>query len=193
MAFSRDELRAIGIDGEALDKVMTLHGQTVQETRSEVEAAASKIAELEDQVKTGKAEVDSLNASLTGSQDLAVKLEDLQKKYDADTAKLSQEVVNIRRDSLVTQSISKTNARDPQDLRAFLDMDAVQIGEDGTLVGLDDQLAKLQEDKAYLFDKGAATSYNPQGGGSVAPVTLDAALKGEGNLTEYLKKHKESN
>lgn len=105
---------------------------------------------------------------------LADDLNALQQKYDTDTA-------NIRRDAAIDLALVKARVRDTDMARAKLDMESIQTGKNGEIIGLDSQLASLKKDKAWLFEDAEPAenqpNYTPPAGGKPNTVSdLTSAL-----------------
>lgn len=68
--------------------------------------------------------------------------------------------------SQVVASASRLDFADPQDAYRMLDLDGLDVGEDGTIAGLDTALKKLAESKPYLLKRNATqfSPTNPSGG-----------------------------
>lgn len=174
----REEIEAKfpGITKEQLDWIMAENGKDINAEKavsaaqkSELEAANKTIKDLQAAAKQfDGVDVDGLKQQLT----------DAQAKYNADVAQL-------RLDSAVDLALAKAHARSGKAVRALLDMDKVQY-KDGTLSGLDEQLAALKTSAAWAFDDGQSGSTGVKvstgaehGGapGTAGPATLDDELK----------------
>lgn len=88
-------------------------------------------------------------------------------------------------DNAVTMALTAAKAKNSKAARALLDLSNAKLGEDGKVVGLDEQIKKLQESDAYLFDAAPAPSgVKPgeskdkegpgEGGNSVASIFSNA-------------------
>lgn len=142
----RDDVKAQipGITKEQLDWLMDENGkditaeqQKASAQKTELETANKTIADLQAAAK----EYDGVDVKALRQQ-----AADLQKKYDTDVAKLHL-------DNAVDLALAKAHARSGKAVRALLDMAKVTY-RDGTLSGLDDQLAALQKSDAWAFDLG---------------------------------------
>lgn len=94
---------------------------------------------------------------------LSANLAALQKKYDADTAKL-------RLDNALDVAIIGAKGRSTKAVKAFLDLD--KLKEDGTIDGLD--LEALKKSEPYLFETVETNiegGGDPEGGGGTPPDT----------------------
>jgi hypothetical protein len=63
-------------------------------------------------------------------------------------------------------ALRDAKARDAKAIMPFIDMDTVKLGDDGQLMGIGEQIEKLQESHDYLFDKG-----EDNGGNTTVKIT----------------------
>jgi len=146
----REELKALGLEDAAIDSIMAIHGK-------DIEANKSKVAQLEEQVKT-------LNTSITERD---TQLEGL-KKSTGDVESLKAQITALQETNTTQATEYQTKMKDLQvsnaikmaltgkvhdaDLVAGLvAKDKLLVQEDGSILGLDDQIKTLQESKKFLF------------------------------------------
>lgn len=179
----REELKALGLDDAAIDSVMKINGQ-------DIESHKSKVAQLEDQVKT-------LNTSITERD---TQLENL-KKSSGDVESLKAQITSLQETNTTQATEYQTKMKDLQvssaikmaltgkvhdaDLVAGLvAKDKLVVNDDGSIIGLDDQIKTLQESKKFLFkpeDTGNEETPgfkigNPGNGSPNPNAALDAAV-----------------
>lgn len=184
-----EELQELGLNEDQIKGVMALKGKAVQAESDKVAALTAERDSLTEQITQRDKDIKKIQKEVGDNEALAAQLSDLQTKYDADTKSLNETLAATKLDSAVTQALANTNARDPKDLKAFLNSDDIKFNDDGELVGLNDQITNLQQTKAYLFDGGAKQEYKPAGGSASSRATsLEAAMKSKDfNLTKYLE------
>lgn len=127
-------------------------------------------------------------------------LDDLQAKYDDISAKYADfdqqlqaakdegaaQLNAYKRDVEISKAFSAAHVSDEVSVKANLKLDDVQLGEDGKLTGLDDQLTALKESKPYLFTQ---PQQQLELGGSTQGAGGDAPVKGiAGAVAEYYDK-----
>jgi copper chaperone CopZ len=59
-------------------------------------------------------------------------------------------------DNEIEKELIKRKARNPKAVKALLDNDTIKLEEDDSVVGLSEQLDKLQESDDYLFESAEA-------------------------------------
>lgn len=105
----------------------------------------NKIAEL----ATANQTIDSLQDKLKATEGAEDKIKALEKQIEDHKA-------NARKTQLVNaikQQATEAKARDVDDLSKFLDMEKITLNDDGTVVGLKEQIEALQKSKTYLFEE----------------------------------------
>lgn len=73
----------------------------------------------------------------------------------------------MKKDAAINQALVKAKAKYPEVVAKLLDKDKVVINEDGTVIGLDEQLKATKENYKDMFeasDNSNVYQYNPQGG-----------------------------
>jgi len=121
--------------------------------------------ELKTQVSELSTQLETLKKSAAGNEALTKQIEDLQKKNGDWEGKYKETLIS----GAIKVEALKIKAKDPNDVIAFLDKSKLEIGDDGSIKGLDEQLKKLTESKPYLFGESippAAGGANPPGAGS---------------------------
>jgi len=190
----RDDLRDLGLTDGQVDKVMKLNGQDVQagkQAQEQIETLTAERDGLKEQLTQRDKDMKDLKKQAGDNEELQTKLSDLQTKYDSDTKALSDQLATTKLDSAINSALAGSKARDPQDIKAFLNTETIKFSEQGELVGLDEQIRALQETKAYLFNAEPKTTGTNPVGGSNSAYTGDVAgaIKSNSvNLTEFLTK-----
>ncbi|MEX0380459.1 phage scaffolding protein [Leuconostoc sp. MS02] len=184
-----EDLKKLGLDGEQVKGVMALKGELIKHENTKLDAITAERDTLSEQMAQRDKDIKDLKKNSGDNEELSGKLSDLQNKYDTDTQTLNDKLAATKLDSALSEALVKTKARDPQDLKAFLNMEEIKLNDDGELSGLNDQITQLQDSKGYLFDGGTQQGYKPTGGGiSKQSNNLSEAMKSKDfNFTEFLK------
>ncbi|SCX29611.1 Phage minor structural protein GP20 [Ruminococcaceae bacterium P7] len=131
-----------------------------------------------------KSELDAVNTQLTEANTKAREDAEKYKDFEAQLQAAKDEGANAlnayKRDVAISQAISAANSADEVSVKANLNLEAVTFGEDGKLIGLEEQLTDLKTAKPFLFkepekllDLGSSTS-GVKGAGEVKG--LEAAV-----------------
>jgi len=149
------------------DKPMTFEDfKTALESNKEIKLAnlaggqyvdKQKLVDAEGALSTANATIGDLQTAVKKFDGVDVdglkdQISQLQAKYNSDTQQL-------KLNSVIDLALVGAKARNPKLAKAAIDMSLVKLDGD-KLVGLDEQLAKLKESDAYLFEPEA----DPQNG-----------------------------
>lgn len=149
------------------------------------------LKELKNQISARDKQLKELESSSADNQNLKTKLEELraenkkiQEEYEG---KIKQRDFNFALDN----ELSKHNPKNLKALKSLLEIEGkVALGEDGKLMGLEEQLKALKESDGYLFGtslKGQEPNLGGQSGTGKNPFS-----KENFNLTEQGKLFREN-
>ena len=147
----RKFLESLGIEKEAIDKIMAENGKDIEAQKALTAAEAQKVTAANDTIKQLQDTVKKFDG--VDVEKLKADLAALQQKYDDDTAKL-------RLDNALDVAIIGAKGRSTKAVKAFLDYGKLKLKDDGTIDGLD--LEALKKSEPYLFE---AVKPNIIGGG----------------------------
>lgn len=112
---------------------------------------------------------------------------DYKKAIKALEQKYSSEITNLKKQNVALDKLRAKNAIDPETVlkSGLLNLDSMELGEDGTLKGVDDAIDNLIKEKAYFFssgdsdhDKGTGKNSKDDKGGDSALDTKLAQIFG---------------
>lgn len=111
----------------------------------------AKIGELNTATQT----ITTLNASIK-TLEAQVKDDDKAKEtiqsLQTDLANYKKALKDSQIDSALQLCAVENKAHDAKDLKGFLDMSKISIGENGEVIGIKEQVENLKKEKAYLFE-----------------------------------------
>ena len=160
----REELKKLNLTDEQIDKVMSLHGADVENSKSKIDELNKTNESLQSQIAERDKDLKSLKKQAGDNEELTNQFKDLQSKYKQDTENLSKELQQTKLNSAVDSALGKAKVRNSKAAKALLNLDEVKLNDKGEVEGLDDQINSLQKSDGYLFDRGNKEPYQPQGG-----------------------------
>ena len=203
----REDLEALGLEKEVVDKVMGLYGQSVNQLKTDLDTEKAKTAGLEKDIKERDKALNELQSKNKDNADLSKELAELQSK-NKDNADLSKELAdlqatyadlknqsmkeieNLKRDNAIAAALAEAKAKDPALVAKSLDLELIKLNTDGTVAGLKEQVEQLKTTHAYLFDMGtgAAADLNRERKTPQFSSDLATAMTSKDfNLTEYVQ------
>lgn len=168
---TKEQLINLGLSEELASKIA---GESKKELENYVEK--SKYVELE----TEKNQLAESNKSLTknleevkknvgDNEELKKQISVMQETQKAKDKEYADNIANIKLDNALNIALMSAGAKNNKAVKALLNLDGAKIGEDGKVVGLDEQLKVLKEaaDSSFLFEtiqtpKGTNPAGNPE-------------------------------
>lgn len=140
-----DELKGFGLTDEQCQQVENLHN-------GEISSLQGQIGEKDTMISGLNGQLSEANKKLEG-YDPEWKTKAAQAQTDAE-AKVNE----YRFNAALEKAITDSKAKDAVSVKAHLNMDALKFA-DGKIIGLDDQLKKIKEEKSYLFETDSKLPY----------------------------------
>lgn len=162
---TKDELKALGLSDEQAAKVAEDYEKNYVE-KSRYTAKEDELKAAKDESKTARGELDKLKKDHKDNAELVKQIDDLKAAADARDKEHAAKVKAMEIDSIVEKSLLGAKAKNTAAVRALLKLDDAEA-EDGKIKGLDDQIKKLKESDAYLFETEGTVrveGLNPPGG-----------------------------
>lgn len=158
MAFSRDELKNIGIDDEHIDSVMTLYGKNVQELKDKEDKAQRDLKEAKQEVKSYKERVDEQNSQLdelqqkvNNGENLEEQIESLKEANQQKEQKHQEEMNEVKLQYEIDKELNSAGAKNTTAVMALVNRDNISFDSEKGLRGLREQIEDLKESDDYLF------------------------------------------
>lgn len=143
-------LSAMGLSDEQIDSIMSEHGKTANGLRDEVDGLKDELGNRDKQIK-------DLQGSTGDAEDLKTKLA----AAEATNSEWQNKYNQSQKTASVKLAVAK-DAHDADDIVRFIDIEKLNVKEDGTIEGLDAEVSRLKESKPYLFN---VQQDDGQGGG----------------------------
>lgn len=183
----REELEALGLNKEQIDKVLDIHHREHDPVRKELETAQEDLKNEKEKTSTQETTIRDLKKDLEEFKDADVsgmkkKIEDLEADIKTKDADHQKEIADRDFNDLLKESITASKGRNMKAITALLDMDALKASKNQK----EDVAAALKilmeaEDSKMLFGE---PEPNPVGTGNfigqvqkTGSNTEDAALR----------------
>lgn len=188
----REDLKKLGLEDEAIESVMKLHGQTVNGLQEQVTTLQASEANLKSQNEKHEKDLKTLQKDNDDNETLKQTIKDLQKQNADAKAEYEQQLVGMQRDSAIEKALATSGAKNTKAVKALLDADKI-VFKDGELSGLAEQLEAYKQSDPYMFDMGKKPEgYEPAGGSPAKTYSsMEEAIKAD-DLESFLAQDKES-
>lgn len=145
----REELKALGLTDEQIDKVMSLNGADIEGQKSKTTALQTELDGVKAQLTEAGKQIESFKGmNIDGIKAAADEWKTKAEKAEADRV---AEVSRLKLDYAIENALTGAKAKNTKAVRALLDQGTLKLKDDGTLEGIDDQLKKVKEANPYLF------------------------------------------
>lgn len=188
----REDLKKLGLEDEAIESVMKLHGQTVNGLQEQVTTLQASEANLKSQNVKHEKDLKTLQKDNDDNETLKQTIKDLQKQNADAKTEYEQQLVGMQRDSAIEKALATSGAKNTKAVKALLDADKI-VFKDGELSGLAEQLEAYKQSDPYMFDMGKKPEgYEPAGGSPAKTYSsMEEAIKAD-DLESFLAQDKES-
>ncbi|MES1046316.1 phage scaffolding protein [Bacillus sp. Gen3] len=166
----REFLEGLGLEKEAIEKIMAEHGKTVETHKTKANDLQSSLDDLKGQLTQRDKDLKDLKKKAEGSEDLQMQLTNLQKQYDDDKVSYEKKIKDTQLSSALKLALNG-KVHDADLVARLIDKSTIELGEDGNITkGLDEQIKTLQESKSFLFvqkdegNSGGFRGFTPVGG-----------------------------
>ncbi len=120
-------------------------------TEEQAEKVLAEITELQKSLKERDKQLEELKKASGDNAELQKQITALQQQ-NAEQAKAHKaELAQLKLDNAIDNALTAAGAKNLKAVRALLDMEKLQMGEDGKLQGWPEQLEALQKSDGYLF------------------------------------------
>ena len=191
MSLTREELKKLGLEGDAIETIMTELGKdktAAQDLQRKLDDANSDKEALSTQVKERDEKIASLGETAGASEKLKEQVSQLQNSIKEKDDAHASELAKNKLDSAVKLALVEANVHDPNDVISQIDLETVKL-EDGKVKGLDEQIKSVKESKPYLFKREeskpgikAFKKGNASGGGAEVKSLDDLTLEEQNQL-----------
>ena len=124
--------------------------------RNRLNEESDKVKELRSQLQDYDTQIEELKKHADASSELQDKIKEIQDAKKEEVESLNNKLRQKTLDSEVEKELIKRKARNPKAVKALLDNDTIKLEEDDSIIGLSEQLDKLQESDDYLFESAEA-------------------------------------
>ena len=151
----KEELVKLGLDEETAEKIANASAEElkgfVPKSRFDEVNNAKKTAE--DTVKERDQQIESLK-SAGNVDDLKQQITTLQNENKAKDEAHAAELLKVRIDFDVEAALTEAKAKNHKAVKALLDLEKAELGDDGKVKGLREQIAALTkaEDSKFMFN-----------------------------------------
>lgn len=152
MSLKREMLVEAGIEDKAvIDNIMQAYGAGIENAKSQAKSELQAENEtLKQQLEQQTQAIQDLQAKEGASAESKQQLEELKAQFDQYKLDSEANLAQITKTNAVALALKDVGAYNSEDLMKFIDLDKIELGEDGK-PQLEDTINSLKESSPYLF------------------------------------------
>lgn len=172
---NKEELLALGLTEEQAEKVL------------------AETERLQKTLKERDKQLEGLKKASGDNAELQSQIADLQQQNAEQQKAHKAELAQLKLDNAIDNALTAAGAKNLKAVRALLDMEKLQLGDDGKLTGWPEQLEALQKSDGYLFaaqQPPAFRGFQPAAGSDGVPAgQVDTGKMSYDELCAYMQQN----
>ena len=130
----REELEALGLTKEQIDKTLDLYHKEHDPVQKELDTTKAELVTAQEKVKTHEGTIEGLKNDLEGFKDADVsgmkqKIEDLEKDIKAKDADYQKQIADRDFNDILKDSINAAHGKNAKAITALLDVDTLKASK----------------------------------------------------------------
>ncbi|OFO05502.1 MULTISPECIES: phage scaffolding protein [Streptococcus] len=152
MSLKREMLVEAGIEDKAvIDNIMQAYGAGIENAKSQAKSELKAENDtLKQQLEQQTQAINDLQAKEGSSAESKQQLEELKAQFDQYKLDSEANLAQVTKTNAVALALKDVGAYNSEDLMKFIDLDKIELGEDGK-PQLEDTINSLKESSPYLF------------------------------------------
>lgn len=178
----REELKALGLTDEQINEVMRVNGTDIEAVKTKATDLETQMKALNDSIKERDTQLESLKATSGDAESLKSQIAALQETNTKQAQEAAAKLKEIQVNSAIKLALTG-KVHDSDIVASLVAKDKLLVNDDGSILGLDDQIKALQESKKFLFTTedtgnqgGAGFKVGNPGAGDTGADGVNAAL-----------------
>lgn len=162
-------------------------------TEEQAEKVLAEITELQKSLKERDKQLEELKKASGDNAELQKQITALQQQTAEQAKAHKAELAQLKLDNAIDNALTAAGAKNLKAVRALLDLDKLQLGEDGKLQGWPEQLEALQKSDGYLFaaaQQPTFRGFQPAAGSDGVPAgQVDTSKMNYEELCAYMQQN----
>ena len=177
----KQDLIELGIAEDVADKIFALHGKDITKHQTAAETAKAEADTLKAQLAEASKQIEGFKGlDIEGVKKAA---DDWKAKAEQAQKEAAEQIAQVKFDHALESALSGAKAKNVKAVQALLNKDGLKLNDDGTIIGLNEQLEKIKSENDYLFADAKPIPEVVLGGNSksvLGDAMADAARKAAG-------------
>lgn len=178
----RKFLEDLGLEKEAIDKIMSENGNDVNAARADYDALKQQLEAANTQIQDRDTQLETLKNSTGDTEELKQQIATLQSENQAAKEKYEADMKELKLSTAIKLALGDT-AQDAELVSGLFDKTKLILSDDGKVTGLEEQLKAIKKEKAFLFKEEKAPQQQIKGGKPVDSKGAPPADKKTSEMT----------
>ena len=178
----REDLAKLGLtDEKIIDAIMDAHGKDIEKQKSAAEAAKASADALQAQLTEAGTTIEGFKK--LDVEGIKVAANEWKAKAEQAQADAAKQIASLKFDHALDGALTGAKAKNAKAVKALLNANDLKLAEDGSILGLKEQLEKVESENDYLFESDTPTPKVVLGGQNksvISDAVVDAARKAAG-------------
>ena len=146
----RKFLEDLGLEKEAIDKIMAENGNDVNAAKADYEALKQRLEAANTQIQERDGQLEQLKNATGDVETMKQQIATLQAENKTAKEKYEADLKDLKRSAAIKMAVGNS-AHDAELVAGLFDKAKLILSEDGQVTGLEDQLKAIKKEKAFLF------------------------------------------
>ena len=147
----RKTLEEMGLNKDQINTIMSDFGKSVNGYKEQVDTLTAERDSFKKQVDASNKQLDELKGKVKDNDEAQKQIADLQHQLKESEANAKAELLTVKKNNAINNALRDAHVRDNKAIMPFLNTEEIKYTDDG-LIGLKNQIADLQKNKAFLFE-----------------------------------------
>jgi hypothetical protein len=189
LGLTSEALKKAEIDEGVLDQIIVLHGKDIEAHKARITTVEGERDGLKEQLAEAGATIEDLKkldpeGVKKRADEWEAKAKAAQKAAEEAAKEAEAKLAAMKFDHTLDAALGEAKAKNPKAVKALLSLDNLKLNdEDGSIVGLSEQLEKIKSENDYLFSEETPTPKIITGGNNsnvIGDSMVTALRKGAG-------------
>lgn len=146
----RKFLEDLGLEKEAIDKIMAENGNDVNAAKADYDALKQQLEAANTQVQERDSQLEQLKNATGDVEAMKQQIATLQAENKTAKEKYEADLKDLKLSAAIKMALGNS-AHDAELVAGLFDKAKLILSEDGQVTGLEDQLKAIKKEKAFLF------------------------------------------
>ena len=146
----RKFLEDLGLEKEAIDKIMAENGNDVNAAKADYEALKQRLEAANTQIQERAGQLEQLKNATGDVETMKQQIATLQAENKTAKEKYEADLKDLKLSAAIKMAVGNS-AHDAELVAGLFDKAKLILSEDGQVTGLEDQLKAIKKEKAFLF------------------------------------------